>query len=244
MFFPCLCHGPIERINAIVFSGVSKEDIKFATTKILKGLVKINLYYYLFQNLSNDNLPELLYVYAWSIGFFIVVTGDWDIVIGFSRLMGFRIRENIPEVPFFQPNLTKFWRNCNATIIDWYFSYYYVPIAKNNKFVNLKLITVFMLIIGMHAFFNSTQFPSIQVILYYVLMGAWFGSTLALSKILGNYLKQKKIKKQLSVLPEWIYNIFYGKSMIGYSFIVFINFNFYALGFAYSPFYKAFRMLY
>jgi len=153
------------------------------------------------------------------------------------------VRENIPHNPFLQSNLTKFWRNGNATLIDWYFSYFYIPLAKNNKWVNFKLISVFMLILGMHAFFNTVKFPSIQVIFYYVFMGAWFGITLVISKSVNNYFKRKEVKKAISRFPQFIAHIVYGKSMIRYIVSIVINFNVISFGMWYSPLYKLMTMV-
>ena len=242
LFFPCLCHGPIERINTLTIDSLKKEEVVFGLKKIGWGLIKLQFYFYILKDLQNKELPDLFITYIKTINFYLQLSADWDIVIGVARLMGVRVRENFPHNPFFQPNMTKFWRNCNATIIDWYFSYFYIPLAKNERWVNMKLVTVFMLILGMHAFFNTLKFPSANVILYYVLMGAWFGVTLVISKRVNDYFRSKEVKKVISRCPPFLNHIIYGKSMIRYLTNVIINFNIISFGLWHSPFYKLLTM--
>ena len=61
--------------------------------------------------------------------------------------------------------------------------------------VHLKLMAVFTMILGMHAFFNTLKFPAIHVVLYYALMGVWFGGTLAIEKSVGGLLQKKNGQK-------------------------------------------------
>lgn len=238
LFFPCLCHGPVERINTLIFKNTTLEDVQYGIKKILLGLFKINIYFYFLKELENISLAEVLIVYIKTINFYLLVTGDWDIIVGTSRLLGLKVRENIPHNIFLQSSLTKLWRNGNATLIDWYFSYFYIPLAKNGKWVNLKLISVFTLILGMHAFFNTLKFPSLNVICYYVLMGVWFGITLIISKEINNYFKKSEVKKLISLWPSFLRDIIYGNSMARYMANVIINFNIISFGLWYSPFYK------
>ena len=151
----------------------------------------LNLYFYLFRQLYDITPSLILRTYIYAVNFLLLLAGDWDIIIGFSRLMGIRLRENLPHNPLTQPNLTKFWRNCNATLIDWYFSYLYIPLAKNNRYVHVKMVFVFMCIIGFHSFFNTNEFPDLNTVLYFVLMGVWFGGSLVISKIITDFLKKK-----------------------------------------------------
>jgi len=238
LFFPCICHGPIERINTLVFHRLNREDVRYGVKKILKGLIELDIYFYIFKDLQSTTPSLILSTYLHAINFLLLLAGDWDIIIGFSRLMGIRLRENLPKNPVTQPNLTKFWRNCNATLIDWYFSYLYIPLAKNNRYVNVKLIVVFMCIFGFHAFFNTTEFPSLNTFLYFILMGVWFGGTLVISKLITNFLKKRNIKDYISQNVNFFYNILYGKSTIGYLFNVIVNFNIFAFGLAQSPLYR------
>jgi D-alanyl-lipoteichoic acid acyltransferase DltB (MBOAT superfamily) len=242
LFFPCLCHGPIERINTLVFKNITYDDVLYGVKKFFLGLIKINLYFYLLKDLENISIAELWKMYIKTINFYLLITGDWDVVVGVSRWLGFNVRENIPKSFFLQSSLTKLWRNGNATLIDWYFSYMYIPLAKNGKWMNLKLISVFTLILGMHAFFNTVKFPSLNVICYYILMGAWFGVTLVISKEIDNYFKKKEVKKAVSHYPEFVADIIYRKSMIRYIVSIVINFNIFALGMWYSPFYTLITM--
>lgn len=238
LFFPCLCHGPIERITTLVFSPMRSEDVRFGLLKIVRGLILLNIYDHLLKDLQHTTPSLVLGSYIYAVNFLLLLAGDWDIIIGFSRLMGIRVRENFPKNPLTQPNLTKFWRNCNATLIDWYYSYLYIPLAKNNRHVNLKLVFVFMCIIGFHSFFNTTEFPSLNTILYFVLMGVWFGGSLVVSKMLTDFLKQKKVKSYITLNWKIFYNALYGKSKVRYVFNVVVNFNLFAFGLAHSPLYR------
>lgn len=237
LFFPCLCHGPIERINSLKYHDSSRGDVIYAIKKISMGLLKINIYFHFLQNLANVDTPALLAIYIKTINFYLIVTGDWDVVAGASRLLGFKVKENIPKSFFLQPTLTKMWRNGNATLIDWYFSYVYIPMAKNGQWLHLKLIAVFAMILGMHAFFNTLKFPSMHVVGYYVLMGVWFGSTLVLEKYVTDFFKKKSVKKTLSNYPRFIFNLIYGKNTVRYVASVMLNFNIIAVGLWFSPLY-------
>jgi hypothetical protein len=69
-------------------------------------------------------------------------------------------------------------------------------------------------------------------------MGAWFGVTLVISKEINNYFKRKEVKKAVLRYPRFVTNIIYGKSTVRYVFSILINFNIFAIGMYYSPFYS------
>lgn len=217
---------------------MTRLDLQYGLRKIVTGLIKLNLHFYVLRGVQNTTSSQIIYAYLYAFNFLLLLSGDWDIIIGFSRLMGIRLRENLPHNPLTQPNLTKFWRNCNATLIDWYFSYIYIPLAKNNRYVHVKLIFVFMCIIGFHSLFNTTAFPNLNTFLYFVLMGVWFGGSLVISKIITDFLKRKHVKSYVSLNLKLLYNVLYGKSSVRYVFNVIINFNLFAFGLAHSPLYK------
>jgi hypothetical protein len=69
-------------------------------------------------------------------------------------------------------------------------------------------------------------------------MGVWFGVTLVISKEINNYFKKKKVKETVSRYPRFVTDIIYGKSAIRYVLSIVINFNIFAIGIYYSPFYS------
>ena len=134
LFFPCLCHGPIERINTLVSRDRTREDVLYGIKKILLGLIKINVYFHFLRNLTAAILPGLLIVYIKTINFYLVVTGRLGCDCrSISTYSVSRYGRTYPRVFFCSRTLTDLWRNGNATLIDWYFSYFYVPLAKNGK---------------------------------------------------------------------------------------------------------------
>lgn len=120
--------------------------------------------------------------YLGAIKIYMLFSGDIDIVIGVSSLMGFKISENFPKFPYIQTSLTKFWQNWQSTIVNWLTAYVYFPLCRNRRHVYLKTMIIIMIIGWGHLFYNFKDFPSIEIIAYYTLWGVFLGGAFALSK--------------------------------------------------------------
>ena len=182
----------------------------------------------------------MLTAYVGAIKLYVLLSGDIDIVIGVSALMGFKVSENFPKFPYMQPTLTKFWQNWQATIVNWLTAYVYFPLCRNRKHVYAKTMIIIMIIGWAHLFYYFKDFPSIEYIMYYTLWGVFLGGTLALSKIWG---KKKAESKQIwqQKYPA-IAKIIYSENYLTKAMRIFITFNIIAIGWL-SPLYILLKQL-
>lgn len=226
-FFPAFSHGPIERFENMHLEDVKKGHLIFGFKRIIIGTAKYAFLLYVLSkfvevpfSLQNFWQWLVLTAYVGAIKLYVLLSGDIDIVIGISSLMGFKISENFPKFPYIQANLTRFWQNWQATIVNWLTAYVYFPLCRNRKYVYLKTMIIIMIIGWGHLFYNFKDFPSLEVIVYYTLWGVFLGGTLALSKVL-----EKKYPK-----------IFYADNIFTRVLGTFVTFNIIAIGWL-SPLY-------
>lgn len=246
-YFPSFSHGPVERVENLHPGQVKKENVLFGFKRIVIGLVKYALLVYVLSRVeevpfSFSNFWQwlVLTAYVGAIKLYVLLSGDIDIVIGVSALMGFRVSENFPKFPYIQPTLTKFWQNWQATIVNWLTAYVYFPLCRNRKHVYAKTMIIIMIIGWAHLFYYFKDFPAIEYIMYYTLWGVFLGGTLALSKIWG---KKKAESKQIwqQKYPA-IAKIIYANNYLTKAIRIFITFNIIAIGWL-SPLYILLKQL-
>lgn len=240
-FFPTFSHAPIERAENLNASSVTRDQLIFGLKRIFIGILK---YAFLLHVLSKINAVPfsfqnfwqwlVLTAYIGAIKLYVLFSGDVDIVIGIASLMGFKLSENFPKFPYFQPTLTKFWQNWQATIVNWLTAYVYYPLCRNRKNLYLKTMVIIMIIGWAHLFYSFKDFPSIELVMYYTLWGVFLGGALALSKVIE---KKKAEKKQymLESHPK-IAKIIYADNIFTKGVGIFITFNIIAVGWL-SPLY-------
>lgn len=240
-YFPSFSHGPIERLENLNPDNVSKEHVLFGFRRIFIGTAKYAFLLYVLSYIkeapfSFNNFWQwlLLTAYGGAIKLYVLLSGDIDIVIGISSLMGFKISENFPNFPYIQTSLTKFWQNWQATIVNWLTAYVYFPLCRNRKYVYLKTMVIIMIIGWAHLFYNFRDFPSIELIMYYTLWGIFLGGTLAFSKVLEK--KKSKSKQLVHEKSPSIAKIIYADNFLTKALGIFMTFNIIAIGWL-SPLY-------
>jgi len=241
LFFPAFSHGPIDRISLMQPESVTRQHLAFGAKRILIGISKYLILVYILSDIERVSFSFsqfwqwlLFSAYGNAIQLYVLLSGDIDIVIGISSLMGFRVSENYPKVPYLQYNLTKFWQNWQSTIVNWLTAYVYFPLCRNRKYIYLKTMLIIMIIGWLHLLYNFKGFPSINLIMYYTLWGIFLGGALALSKI----IERKKVenKEYLMGSHPLLGRIVYADNVMTKALAVFITFTIIAIGWN-SPFY-------
>ena len=143
-FFPTILAGPIERFtvfNTQLVEPKSRDEVDVGAClhRICNGMIKK---FVLADNLSifgihamqqtPDNFAVgLLWLGALSQLFLIYLdfSGYCDIVIGISRLMGIRIRENFNS-PFIAKNIQEFWERWHISLSSFVKDYVFSPMIK------------------------------------------------------------------------------------------------------------------
>ena len=250
-YFPSFSHGPVDRIGVMQPQDVTKGHLIFGLKRIFYGIAKYLLLVYALSQIEKvpfsfwDIWRWLFYTaYGNAIQLYVLLSGDIDIVIGISSLMGFGVSENYPRVPYLQPNLTKFWQNWQSTIVSWLTAYVYFPLCRNKKHVYLKTMLIIMIIGWLHLFYlpEILQFKGlnqlIEFILYYTLWGVFLGGALALSKLLEK--KKSGSKQGMEQKHPFIAKILYADTIFTKALTTFITFNIIAIGWL-SPLYILLR---
>ncbi|MEK6826106.1 MAG: MBOAT family O-acyltransferase, partial [Nanoarchaeota archaeon] len=216
LFFPCFSSGPIEKIQNLHPKPLTKEKIFFGLRRALIGIIKLAIYNLILLkispvdfSLSNIGSWLIFSAYGGAIKLFVLLWGSWDIVIGLSALLGFKVSENFPKIPYLQRNLTQFWLNWQATLVNWIIGYIYFPLCKNRKYVYLKTMFIIMIIGWGHLFFNTKDFPTITLVMYYTLWGIFLGGTFALSKSIGDLLNKPETKEWFLSKSKLLHKFFY-----------------------------------
>ncbi len=241
LFFPSFSHGPVERLENLSPETITKEHIFFGFKRIFFGAAKFTFLLYVLSKIpvvsfSAGNFWNWLVYSAYgnAIRLYVLLSGDIDIVIGISSLIGFKISENFPKFPYIQESPTKFWQNWQATIVNWLTAYVYFPLCRNRKYIYLKTMVIIMIIGWAHLFYYFQDFPSIDYILYYTLWGVFLGGTLAASKV----IEKKKADSKKSVQEKYptLSKVVYADNMFTKALNIFITFNIIAIGWL-SPLY-------
>lgn len=136
-FFPIFTAGPIERWphfesqKPVFQSG----HIYYGVARIIIGLFKKKV---LADNLvifaGVLNVPGVsswgywLAAYAYALRIYFDFSGYSDIAIGCARLFGYDIMENF-NWPYFQRNLSLFWKNWHMTLTSWFTQYIFIPLG-------------------------------------------------------------------------------------------------------------------
>ncbi|MFC1587428.1 MBOAT family O-acyltransferase [Planctomycetota bacterium] len=142
-FFPSFLLGPITRYEDFqagpATSTLSPRELYDIVWRIVLGLFK--------KLVIADNLLAISITYvnvldigevsplaliaginfcAWSL--YMDFSGYTDLAIGLGRLCGYRVPENF-NAPFFQGNITNFWKNWHMSLTSWLNEFLYLPIT-------------------------------------------------------------------------------------------------------------------
>lgn len=197
-FIPTIVIGPINRAAPFFEDREQKkwsaDDISYGLERILYGYAKIAVLSGLLVNryivgwtnsLPPDNELLILYlgVVADGLDLYFLFAGYSDIAIGFSRLLGYRIMENF-QWPYFQKNISNFWRCWHMSLTSWCRDYIYFPVVGLTRNPYLGTLATFLVIGLWH-----------EISIRYILWGMWH----AVGILLWRQFQQ--IKRKIGV-PE------------------------------------------
>jgi alginate O-acetyltransferase complex protein AlgI len=143
LFFPTMVAGPIKRFQDFKVSinqplGSFSEDFFYGINRILVGLAKkfgfADLLTALTDHLNYQDISHgtrwilLVWLFAFGIKIYIDFSAYSDIAIGSARLFGIRVKENF-NWPYFQPNITEFWKSWHISLYKWLVDYIYIPLG-------------------------------------------------------------------------------------------------------------------
>ncbi len=183
-FFPTLVAGPIKRFQTFLPSLRAPSldwavDWNRGITRILVGLVKKFALADLLTSLTNHlnhadiahanraTLVLWIFAYGWKIYF--DFSAYSDIAIGSGRLFGLKVPENF-DWPYFQTNISEFWRHWHMSLYQWLVDYIFIPIggSRGTTAFVCRNIMIVMLVSGLwHG-----------AALNFVAWGAWHGTLL------------------------------------------------------------------
>lgn len=208
VFLPTFPAGPIERYQNFF----SKHENKFNLDSYVLGIKRIIIGYFKKIVIINFILTEYLTKYyqpkilnninlemsGYKIIFFLLLALIYsyidlssyaDIAIGYSRLFGYKIVEDM-DLPIIRPNLSQYWNCWHISLSSWCRNYVYFPVLGSTRLNNFALYSCF-LIMGL---WHNLSFN-------WVLWGVWHASGLAV------YAKWSRIKKKLIKKNFWLFKI-------------------------------------
>lgn len=141
-FFPLLLSGPIERSDSLLpqFCKPREFDSKLifeGIQQVLWGAFKklviadncatiVNVVFANYEVLPASSL--LIGGFLYSIQIYFDFSGYSDMAIGFSKLLGLRVRRNF-NYPYFAMNVSDFWRRWHMSLQSWLTDYVYFPLG-------------------------------------------------------------------------------------------------------------------
>jgi alginate O-acetyltransferase complex protein AlgI len=149
-FWPTLLSGPIERPAPFMeqlkaMPRAKREDLSLGLGRVALGAFKALLLGGMFGKMAQPilaldtqpgflsfltiSVPGLwLCVISYYFHLYLNFAGYSDIAIGFSRMLGYGIRENF-NWPFLAPNIADFWRRWHMSLTGWITDYVYIPMG-------------------------------------------------------------------------------------------------------------------
>jgi alginate O-acetyltransferase complex protein AlgI len=161
LFFPTMVAGPIKRFQDFKESlrqplTPLADDFFYGITRILVGLAKkfclADLLTAFSDHLNYEDIsiaPRWILI-VWLLAFGFKIYFDFsaysDIAIGSSRLFGIRVKENF-NWPYFQPNITEFWKNWHISLYRWLVDYIFIPLGGSRGGIVLVLRNIMLTMI-------------------------------------------------------------------------------------------------
>jgi alginate O-acetyltransferase complex protein AlgI len=198
--------GPIERFERFKpqIEKKQKFQISFledAFQRIVFGLFKKLVIadwvgYFIAPILENQSSYSLgirnLALLGYSIQIYLDFSGYSDIAIGSSRLFGLKVMENF-NWPYFQPNISKFWRNWHISLSDWIRDYLFFPLSRLSENKLWLTFAVPLIAMGLCGLWHGAAW-------HFVLWGLWHGMGLTVLQV---WNKQKRMQK---IIPIKVFN--------------------------------------
>jgi len=156
LFFPTMVAGPIKRYQDFLpkLRSIPADwilDLQRGFTRILAGLAKKFAIADLLTAYTNHlNMQDIAQAHRavlplWLLAYGIKIYADFS--IGSARLFGIKVPENF-DWPYFQINITEFWRHWHISLSSWLMDYVYIPLGGSRVpipriYMNL-LVTMFI----------------------------------------------------------------------------------------------------
>ena len=163
-FLPTIYIGPIHRFaqfdrdarrhrwDAAVFSeGLERILYGYVKIVVLGNFLVSQAFADWSASVATDASPAGLYLRMTEIGLnlYFQFSGFSDISIGFARLLGFRVMENF-NWPFFQKNLSEFWRCWHISLTSWCREYVYASVIAHTRSPALGALATLIVIALWH----------------------------------------------------------------------------------------------
>ena len=165
-FFPQLVAGPIVRARDFIPQirqpyQLNHTDFSWAIIQIVKGFIKkVVLADYIAIHFIDKvaDAPEafpgfisILAMWGYSLQIYGDFSGYTDIAIGVSRLMGFKLLENLNS-PYKAISVADFWRRWHKSLGSWLRDYLYIPLGGNRSggigtYIATMVILIFLIFI-------------------------------------------------------------------------------------------------
>ncbi len=200
LFVPIFPAGPIEPYNH--FWGMRQEklgtdDVIYGLKRLLWGYAKkIILVNYLLQMLVYETLKPLvlndpldgsvngMLTIAFLVGSLVYayldISAYADLAIGFSRLFGFRVSENM-NWPILATNTSEYWNRWHMTLSNWCRNYVYFPILIRTKNLYMALYASFLVMGLWH-----------HVGLTWVMWAVWHASGILIYSFWSRFTRKNK----------------------------------------------------
>ncbi len=197
-FFPQLVAGPIVRASHFLpqlgkAAVITDRDASRGLFLIARGLFKkmiiadvlaVGIVDRVFADPAGyGGLTALFGVYAYAFQIYGDFSGYSDIAIGCGRLLGFNIPKNF-DSPYKAVDLRDFWRRWHISLSTWLRDYLYIPLGGSRKGPARTYVSLIatMLLGGLWHGAGWT----------FVLWGLYHGTILAVTRILGSKIENKK----------------------------------------------------
>lgn len=156
-FFPLIMSGPIERSTTLLpqFKKKRQFDYKLVcdgAQQIVWGLFKkiviadncASVVNFVFPNYASQPASSLIIAaILYSFQIYFDFSGYSDIAIGFSKMLGFRVKLNF-HFPYFSLNISDFWRRWHMSLQRWFTDYIYFPLGGSKCSKSRALLNTFI----------------------------------------------------------------------------------------------------
>lgn len=202
LFIPSFPAGPIERYQNFAFGRIKKFDLDF----FFNGIGRIGIGYFKKIVLVNFILHELVYTRLYSrvvadgvsmnlsfpfvlsflVGSLIYAYVDLssyaDLAIGFGRLFGYRLCENM-NYPIFQKNLSDYWNCWHISLSHWCRNNVYFPVLGRTR-NNVMALYASFTVMGLWHYLS----------LNWILWGMWHATGITLYSKWNRFKIRKKLR--------------------------------------------------
>ncbi|MDY8137648.1 MBOAT family O-acyltransferase [Aquimarina sp. 2201CG5-10] len=179
-YFPAIFSGPLHRakylINQFKKISISNESISKGLRLILWGLFKnMVIAQRVFVLMNKLIISEISGIYYLILGllFFLYLYCNFssfiDLFQGVSKIFGIQLNDNFRNRVYFSSSRQEFWKGWHITLNEWFRDYFFFVLAKKDrkrKYLNLILLTTFILIALWHEL-------TLTLLIWGIMNGLW-----------------------------------------------------------------------